>query len=247
MLGVGTHIMVGSYSGRPCQRNFNIFLINSPILQQPSRERHTPTRPASLKTGDLVLSSFPSLVSFVRVIPGMRDHDIVFFNIRSKYNRTSRLPLKVYQYDKADFDKLRQDVSKGASEFFTRCAHSHLEVNWSFFKTLLTVAVDKRVPLKNVKFKNFAPQDQRIKGTAVLRKARRTGDKRSPEWLEYRCQRNRVVELLKTAHNDCLNNVIRGSLEENPKRFWSYNKCLRSEDFCIPMLLCCFVYLQKNG
>ena len=156
--------MVRSYSGWPCKRYLNIFFINSPILQlraqYPSLRGNvilyhaliqyitTPTRPASLKTGDLVLSSCPSLVSFARVIPGMKDHDIFLFNIRSKYNRTSRLPLQVYQYDKANFDKLRQDVSKGASEFFTRCALSHLEDNWSFFKTILTVAVDKHVPSK---------------------------------------------------------------------------------------------------
>ena len=92
--------------------------------------------PASLKTRDLVLSSVPSLVSFARVIQGMKDHDIVLFNIRYEYSRTSRLPLKLYQYYKADFDKLRRDVSKGGSEFFTCCVHSHVEDNWSFFKTI---------------------------------------------------------------------------------------------------------------
>ena len=76
------------------------------------------------------------------------DHDIVLFNIRYKYSGTSRLPLKLYQYYKADFDKLRRDVSKGASEFFTCCVHSHVEDNWSFFKTIWTVAVDKHVPSK---------------------------------------------------------------------------------------------------
>ena len=70
----------------------------------------------------------------------------------------------------------------------------------------------------------------------LLKKARRTGDKRSPAWLEYRCQRNKVVKLLKAAPNDYLNNVIGGSLEENPKRSWSYIKRLRSENFGIPIL-----------
>ena len=69
-----------------------------------------------------------------------------------------------------------------------------------------------------------------------MKKARRTGKKRSPAWLEYRCQRNRVVKLLKTAHNDYLNNVIGGSLQENHKRFWSYIKRLRSDNFGIPVL-----------
>ena len=44
--------------------------------------------------------------------------------------------------------KFHQDVSKGASEFSTRCAHSHLEDNWSFFKNIFTVAVDKHVSSK---------------------------------------------------------------------------------------------------
>ena len=43
-----------------------------------------------------------------------------------------------------------------------------------------------------------------------------------------------VVKLLKTAHNDYRNNVIGGSLEENPKRFWSYIKRLPSTNFGIP-------------
>ena len=45
-----------------------------------------------------------------------------------------------------------------------------------------------------------------------------------------------MVKLLKTARNDYLNIVIRGSLEENPKRVWSYIKRLRSENFFIPTL-----------
>ena len=68
----------------------------------------------------------------------------------------------------------------------------------------------------------------------LLKKSGSKGDKRSPAWLEYRCQRNKVVKLLKTAHNDYLNNVIGGNLEENPKRFWSYIKRLPSANFGVP-------------
>ena len=45
-----------------------------------------------------------------------------------------------------------------------------------------------------------------------------------------------MVKLLKTTRNDYLNNVIGGSLQENPKRFWSYIKRLWSENFGIPIL-----------
>ena len=68
-----------------------------------------PTRPASLKTLDLVLSSVPSLVSNAQVKSGMRDHDIVLFNINVKPKRFSRPPHKVYLYDKADMTALRKE------------------------------------------------------------------------------------------------------------------------------------------
>ena len=45
-----------------------------------------------------------------------------------------------------------------------------------------------------------------------------------------------MVKLLKTGHNDYLNNVIGGSVQENHKRLWSYIKRLRSDNFNIPML-----------
>ena len=127
----------------------------------------SPTRPASMKTLDLVLSSVPSLVSNVRVVPGMSDHDIVMFNILLNPNRALHPRRKIYLYDKADLTKL----------------HKH-----------------------------------------------------SSAWSKYCDQRNKVVKLLKSAHNDYLNDVVGGSLDKNPKRFWSYIKHSQTETIGIPTL-----------
>ena len=51
-----------------------------------------------------------------------------------------------------------------------------------------------------------------------------------------RCQRNKVVKLLKSAHNDYLNDVIGGSLDENPKHSWSYIKHSRTKTIGTPSL-----------
>ena len=56
-----------------------------------------PTRPVSLKTPDLVMSSTPTLISDVNVVPGMSDHDIVTFTINTNPRKTSKPPHKVYR------------------------------------------------------------------------------------------------------------------------------------------------------
>ena len=45
-----------------------------------------------------------------------------------------------------------------------------------------------------------------------------------------------MVQLLKSAHNSYLDNVIGESLQDNPKRFWSYVKLARTENIGVPTL-----------
>ena len=200
-----------------------------------------PTRPASLKTLDLVLSSVPSLVSDIQVKPGMSNHDIVLFNIRVEPKLSSRPPHKVYFYDKADLDTFRQDISNSATEFFAHCSNRSLEENWTFFKDTLIKTVDKHIPSKMTTTKKLpwicrATKCQMRRRDHLHQKAKRSSDENSPAWSAYRHQRNKVFKLLKTSHNSYLNQEIGGSLKENPKRFWSYIKHSRSEAMGIPTL-----------
>ena len=78
------------------------------------------TRPASLKTLDLVLSSVPSLISDVDVQPGMSDHDLVVFKIKVKPHRAPRPRHKVYLHHKADLEALAEKcrlVQKNSSSY----------------------------------------------------------------------------------------------------------------------------------
>ena len=52
----------------------------------------------------------------------------------------------------------------------------------------------------------------------------------------YRKQRHKVVDMLRSSHSDYVNNEIGGSLDSNPKRFWSYVKSCRSESMGVPTL-----------
>ena len=55
-------------------------------------------------------------------------------------------------------------------------------------------------------------------------------------WVEFRKQRNLVSRLVKESRSDYLNNVIGASLQENPKKFWSYVRSCKSETIGIPPL-----------
>ena len=52
----------------------------------------------------------------------------------------------------------------------------------------------------------------------------------------FKYQRNYVTKLVKESHNHYLNEIIGGSLTENPKTFWSYVKNSKSENVGIPPL-----------
>ena len=66
------------------------------------------------------------------------------------------------------------------------------------------------------------------------RRAVRTKDQH--HWKAFKRQRNSVSTLIKDSHNSYLNDVIGGSLTENPKKFWSHVKHSRSENLGIPPL-----------
>lgn len=60
--------------------------------------------------------------------------------------------------------------------------------------------------------------------------------KTAQQWKTFKSQRKLVSKLVKSAHNHYLNDVIGASLTENPRKFRSYGKNSKSENFGIPPL-----------
>lgn len=201
-----------------------------------------PTRPASLKTLDLVLSSVPSLVSNVCVQPGMSDHDIVDFYINTDPRRMTRSPHKIYLYNRMNIEGLRKDMITLKSQFTAYSSLRSVEENWTFFKKGIRSAIDAHVPSKMTKRRPDVPwlslslKRKLRKRERLLQNARRSGNKSSRAWSLYKRYRNMVTKELKLAHNRYLNEDVGGSLESNPKKFWNYVKHCRSENMGVPVL-----------
>ena len=55
-------------------------------------------------------------------------------------------------------------------------------------------------------------------------------------WATFCAHRNMVTKLVQHAHNNYVNNIIGDRLAEQPKKFWSYVKLMRTENLGIPTL-----------
>ena len=186
-----------------------------------------PTRPASNKTLDLLLSSFPNNVSNV--------------NIDVAATRSFKPPHKVFIYKKADFTKLNEFMSHASENFFLSSPqHNSVSENWLKFKLTLIKGIQDYVPHKKSTPKYKLPWI-----TSAIKRHMRLKDRlhkkalkshKPKHWDEFKKERNLVSRLVKQSHSSYLNDVIGASLDTNPKKFWSYVRTSKSESSGIPPL-----------
>ena len=187
-------------------------LIDDHTLKQHVAE---PTRPASIKTLDLVLTSVPTLVSNVRVQPGRSDHDLVNFCINANPRRVCKPPHKVYLFNRMDLPGLKKHKAEVATNFKSTNPESRsTEENWSFFKKEIINPINIYVPSRMTKRKPDLPwmtvtiKRQLRKRGRLLQRAKRSGSKTSTAWETYKKQRNKVTKALRDAHKNYVNDVV---------------------------------------
>ena len=76
------------------------------------------TRPISGKVLDLLLATYPNAIGDTSNVSGLSDHLAVIFEVNLKPTRSVKPPHKVYLYNKANFDGLREFMSDSSSAFF---------------------------------------------------------------------------------------------------------------------------------
>ena len=112
------------------------------------------------KTLDLLLTNSPSPVNRVKGMPpiGKADHDIVYIEYDIKAKRIQQAPWKIYLYNGADMDGLRDHLARFKDSFLSS-DHSHLSVNdmWVSFKSEVLAAIERFIPSKVTKTKYSLP------------------------------------------------------------------------------------------
>ncbi len=82
----------------------------------------------------------------------MGDHEAVMVDINAKRQRIKENKRKVFIYSKADTDSLGADIVKFKDDFLSSDYLSRsIDENWSMFKSMVTNAMNKHIPTKNVR------------------------------------------------------------------------------------------------
>jgi exonuclease III len=199
-----------------------------------------PTRPASGKTLDLVITSNPCTVTKSSTASGMSDHNLVIFDVNARPTRIKKPPHKVFIYKKADPEKIKADLLKFQKQYFNTCNKNSVEQNWNSIKTAITTIMENHIPTKMTSPKTSLPWINRPvkremrKRDRLFLKAKHS--RKDSDWAKYRSHRNALTKSIRKAHNTYLNDVIGGALDTDPKKFWGYLKYTRTENIGIATL-----------
>ncbi len=193
---------------------------------------------------DLFFTSNATLVDSVKPIPGISDHDNIIqvnFKLAPKVQKSK--PRKVWKYNKANYEAMKEDLSVSYIEF-TACSTTRtVDENWNSFQSILLKSMEKNIPSKmsstrfNVPYMNGDIRQLTRKKQRVYNKSNcgnRT--KRAKYWAKFEQLRKQVQKTLRQARVDYLNNIIGSSLNENPKSFYSYVKKLKVDSVGIQQL-----------
>ena len=107
-----------------------------------------------------IRTNSPSPVNRVKGMPpiGKADHDIVYVEYDIKAKRIQQAPRKIFLYNRADMDGLRDHLARFRDTFLSS-DHSHMSVNdmWVSFKSEVIAAIERFIPTKMTKTKYSLP------------------------------------------------------------------------------------------
>lgn len=199
-----------------------------------------PTRQQNML--DLLFTSNHTLVDSVKPIPGISDHDSIIqvdLNASVKHQKTQAH--KVYNYKKADFDKIRSELLAFSDVYFNNDPDAlSVNQNWEALKSKLLYLKEKYIPSKMSSTRFNIPYITREIKCKIRQKHRvynRARKSQSQEdWSLFRELRSQVQKSLRSSRWKYLNEVIGPSLKDKPKAFYQYVKRLRQDSTGIQQL-----------
>jgi L-lysine 2,3-aminomutase len=102
---------------------------------------------------DLFFTNNETLVNQVRIIPRISDHESVIIESSLRPMKNKILPYKVWQYRKANYDQLREELHQYQQEFNKLDTSTSTDDMWLVFKTKLTTLLKMYIPQTNCKGK----------------------------------------------------------------------------------------------
>ncbi|KAK3098073.1 hypothetical protein FSP39_015909 [Pinctada imbricata] len=185
---------------------------------------------------EIFLTNKPGLINRCTPIPGISDHDTIAYieaSVKAKYKRPTKR--KIYLWKKANVEELHTEMQNFANEFTTRY-NKNTDVNtlWNIFAEESTQQMNTHIPTKWTSERYSQVWINRDIKKLTRRKkhsykhAKRTGKKK--DWERFYQLKRQTQTTCKQAYKDYIANMLEEDNTTNPKKFWSFIKCKRSEN-----------------
>ena len=108
---------------------------------------------------DLIFTNTPGLANNCRSSPDkFSDHSAVAFTLNTLILFKRKPRLKVYLFNKGDYDSLRSELQELQESFFQSTSEdTDIEEDWELFKSALTTSADRNIPSKMVSGRSKLP------------------------------------------------------------------------------------------
>ena len=107
----------------------------------------SPTRGQNI-LDPVFLTSNPTLIEKVSVLPGLSDHDVVMAEVNAKHTVMKQVPRNILLYKKADWDQLKESMREFHKIIQSDLATADIQVLWDEFVTKLQQGIDTCIPVR---------------------------------------------------------------------------------------------------
>ena len=96
---------------------------------------------------DLITTTNPNLINNIETHSGISDHLLVTFDICMKTKCQTKLPVKLFHFQKADSNNLKSKVLNFTQEFLNlNPIKNSVDTNWEIMQHNLCTIMDTTVP-----------------------------------------------------------------------------------------------------
>jgi hypothetical protein len=163
----------------------------------------------------------------------MADHDILAVITLLRPSLQKKSTRTVYNFRKANWDKLRAEITILRDNFLKNYRQFSVEENWLNFKKSLFVAMDSAIPKKNLRKKVDLPwMTSEIK--RLIQKKHRFYNRskkssKNSDKDQFKDIRRKVRNKLHSSYHNYLNSLLDPEVDSNSKNFWKYIKARKQE------------------
>ena len=191
---------------------------------------------------DLLFCTHPTKISKVAVIPGISDHETIYFHFNLGSLSYKKASHNIYLYHKGNIEGIKRSIIDFQQTFLSSNPYANsVDQNWISFKNVVNQAVQDYIPQKQSRPPKHIPWlNKSIKTKMKKRKQQYNLAKKTKSldaWESYRKLKNEIIKELEIAHDNYQNQLFTTNSNTTSKKFWRYIKSLRKDHVGVSALI----------